>query len=329
MRGRTALSSDHLLARLAFRHLRMVMAIAGTGSLAAAARQLNMTQSAVTKSLQETETLFGTRLFERTPQGAIPTAQGQVLLGHARVMMDLFIQAADEVSAPPAGGGQVRVGTLQSASAALLPRAITMLRREHPDISVSVIEGTNDMLMPAMLRGEIDLVVGRIPAMRQHDHLADEILMHDVACIVAHARHPLTRSPSLSLRDLAHRAWILPPQGTTLRQQIDQAFRDEGIAPPRGAVESVSLLTNRGLLDMDDYLAAMPWQSAVIEVQESRMAVLPIPLRSTISPIGITTGVNGSRTAAALHMIMALRHEAGNVPECPFLDDPAHTTPPP
>ncbi|MFT9163446.1 MAG: LysR family transcriptional regulator [Komagataeibacter saccharivorans] len=320
MRKGNALS-DHLIARLGFRHLRMVMAIAGTGSLAAAARQLNMTQSAVTKALQETEMLFGTRLFARTSSGTTPTAQGQVLLAHARVMMDMFIQAAADVTSPDPTGGRVMVGTLQSASAVLLPRAIALLRRERPGLTVSVIEGTNDVLVPAMLRGEIDLIAGRIPDTREHDHLADEILLHDVACIVTRPEHPLTRRGALHLADLAMADWILPPPGTVLRQQVDQAFHDEGVPPPRGAVESVSLLTNRGLLAADDYVAVMPWQSAQIETQAGRMVLLPILLRATISPIGITTGLNSSRTAAARYMIAALRRAVDDVPTCPLLDE--------
>ncbi|MFO1139744.1 MAG: LysR family transcriptional regulator, partial [Paracoccus sp. (in: a-proteobacteria)] len=69
--------------RLSLRHLRLIDAIAREGSLAAAAASLNMTQSAVTKALQDAEGALGVTLFERTSRGAVPTVYGAVLVGHA------------------------------------------------------------------------------------------------------------------------------------------------------------------------------------------------------------------------------------------------------
>src|SRR5262245_26667083 len=74
-----------MMSRLTMRHLRIVLAIAEYGNLVAAARQLNMTQSAITKALQEAEAHLGIELFMRTNRGAVPTAYGEALATHAQL----------------------------------------------------------------------------------------------------------------------------------------------------------------------------------------------------------------------------------------------------
>lgn len=252
-----------LASRLTIRHLRMVVAILEEGNLVGAAGRLNMTQSAVTKALQEVEALTQATLFDRTNRGVMPTIFGETLAEHARFIITQLDHAEEHLADLRDGtGGRIAIGTLLSASAELLPGAIARLRRQRPRIVVRIVEGTNDVLIPSLRNGEIDLVVGRLSEHRERQDVEQETLMDDLACVVARSGHPLASREALVLPDLTGWDWILPPQETGLRRQVDLAFRQQGLEPPMHAVESVSLLTNRGLLVNADYLGVLPIQAA-------------------------------------------------------------------
>lgn len=310
------------LSRLGFRHLRMMIAIAEEGHLLGAAQRLSVTQSAVTKALKDTESMLGIRLFDRTNRGVVPTIFGEALVTHSRMILAQLGHASEEIHDLRDGtGGHVSVGTLHSAAAVLLPKAIALLRKQRPKVIVSVIEGTDDLLLPALAIGELDFVVGRFPEAAERRDLARETLLRDTACVVVRAGHPLENRRDLSLRDLIAWDWILPRHDTTLRRQLDAAFRAQDVEPPMHAVESMSLLINRSLLTHDDYLSVWPWQAANAEREAGRLTILPIALPATVGPIGITTRKSARLSPASEHLRAILREVAVSAPRSPMVGD--------
>lgn len=294
--------------RLSFRHLRMIVAIAEEGNLVGAAQRLNMTQSAVTKALQEVESLTETRLFERTNRGAVPTLPGATLIGHARLILTQLRHAEEHLADLRDGtGGRVAVGTLLSASAMLLPRAIARLRAARTNIDIKVVEATNDILMPRLRSGELDVVVGRLSEHRETRDVEQETLLEDHPCVVCRPEHPLTRLQNPRLEDLVGWDWILPPPDVSLRRQLDVAFRQAGVPPPLHAVESVSLLTNRALLQRGDYLAVMPLQAGLAEAATGAVVIVPVAMPNVSRPIGITRRANSALSPAAETFVRTLR----------------------
>lgn len=303
-----------LTSHLTIRHLRMVIAIVDEGNLVRAAKHLNMTQSAVTKALQEVEGLTKARLFDRTNRGVVPTMFGETLAEHARLVITQIAHAEEHLADLRDGtGGRVSIGTLLSASAELLPTAIARLRKERPRLVVKIVEGTNDVLIPALRSGELDMVVGRLSEHRDRLNVVQEVLMDDIACVVARRGHPLASRETLGLAELVGWEWILPPQETSLRRQIDIAFRQEELEPPPHAVESVSLLTNRALLVDADYLGVFPAQVARREAATGAITILPVALRATAIPIGITTRTNTRLSPAATLLVDTLRRTAAEL----------------
>ena len=305
---------QHLTNRLTVRHLRLIAAILAEGNLLRAANALNMTQSAVTKALQDAEAQMGVLLFERTNRGVVPTTFGAHLGAHARLILAQIGKAEQEMADLRDGSeGQVAIGTLLSGSAGLLPEAIARLRRDRPSLVVRVEEATNDLLMPALRSGELDLVLGRLPEFRDREGVRQEHLMDDSAEIVVRRGHPLTQASDLHLSDLLAHDWILPGPTTSLRRQIDKAFRDDGLEPPAHAVETVSFLTTRRLLQLSDYLAVWPVQLARLEVQAGTIELLNLPLPTTIRPIGISTRSGDLMSPAAARLVDCLREVAREI----------------
>jgi len=311
------ISDSHLTAS----HLRLVVAIVEEGSLVGAAKRLNMTQPAVTKALQAAEHQLGVALFNRTSSGMVATVYGEALVARARMMLSQLSHAVQEINDLRDGtGGRISVGTLLAASSRLLPEAIARLRKSRPKLVVTVREGTDDILIPALRRGELDLVVGRLPENYDQMDLIQEVLIVDIACVVVRPNHPLVGRQPLGLSDLLEWDWILPTQETTLRGQIDKSFWNESLTPPLPAVESVCLSTNRALLQLTDYLSAWPWQVACRDARLNEIAILPILLAPTKSPIGITLRRNDSLSPVGEALVQALRTAAEELQVSPMLE---------
>ena len=294
--------------RMTLRNLRLIAAITREGSLLRAAQGLNMTQPAVTKALQDTEAAVGAALFERTNRGVVPTAMGRALAAHAQVVLAQLRHAEQELADLRDGsGGTVVVGTLLAAAAALLPGAIARVKATRPDLVLRLVEGTNDTLMPQLRAGTIDMVVGRLPVYRERDGIAQEAVFDDHAVVMARAGHPLAGRGALDLADLGRARWILPRPETTLRRQMDEAFRARGLRAPLPDVESMSVLANRGLLLATDLLTVWPAAVARIEAAQGGLVILPVDLPTTRRPIGISTRAQGRLSPAAAVVIAALR----------------------
>lgn len=305
------MTAEQFLSRVSLRHLRAIIAIADAKTLLGAARSLNLTQPTVSKTLKEAEQVAGQDLFSRTNRGVVATSFGDALLHHARLVVAQLQHAYEELSDLSDGtGGRVVVGSLITAAARLLPDAIGRLHGERPHLSITLVEGTNDVLMPQLRSGEIDCVVGRLPEYREREGLAQEVLYYDRACIIVRADHKLARKQTLTLLDLSAQTglnWILPRPETTLRRQIDKDFHDAGIEAPVAMIDSVSLFANRQLLLNGDYISVWPYEIARNDQLRGKLAVLPIDLPSTSGPIGITTRRSGRLSPAADALIISLR----------------------
>jgi DNA-binding transcriptional LysR family regulator len=127
--------------------------------------------------------------------------------------------------------------------------------------------------------------------------------------------HPLTLHPKPRLADVLAYDWVLPGPQTTLRRQIDAAFRADNLDPPVHAVDSVSFLTTRALLLATDFLAVWPVQLAALESLRHDIAVLDLPLPTTRRPIGITTRADDPTSPAAALLIQSLRDTAAHYAE--------------
>src|SRR4051812_30062237 len=105
-------TSDHLVRRLRLRHLELLVALADAGTMRAAATRLHLSQPALSKMLGEIEKGFGTRLFERSPQGLAANGLGEAAIYRARIMLGELSRAQQEVDALRGGAtGVLRLGT--------------------------------------------------------------------------------------------------------------------------------------------------------------------------------------------------------------------------
>ncbi|HVP32247.1 MAG TPA: LysR substrate-binding domain-containing protein [Steroidobacteraceae bacterium] len=290
------------------RHLELIAELYDCRSILKAAKRLSLTQPTVTKALQDVESTLGVKLFGRSNRGLVPTAYGEIFARHAKIVLAQLRHAAEELESLRAGySGKVTVGTLLAASAGILPDAIVLLKKQRPGVAISVVVGTYDVLMPALLAGDLDMVLGRLPREGRSRALVYEEFYAEPICVVTRRGHPLARKRRLTLRDLANEAWLLPLPETDLRRQIERAFVEAGAPSPRNVIESVSILTNRVLLRKSDCVGVMPYHVALDDVEQGLLAILPVKLKSIESPVGAILRAPGTLPPAASALLDCLR----------------------
>ncbi|HKL26578.1 MAG TPA: LysR family transcriptional regulator [Desulfuromonadales bacterium] len=140
--------------------LKVFACIYAKASIVDAARQMNITQSAVSQQLKKLERELKTPLFTRLPRRLVPTAAADELYG---VLQPFFQNLEDEVRTLREGrehpAGNLRVGAPVEFGKTYFPGIIASFRREYPDVSVSLSLGDPSILIPALSRGELDFAM--------------------------------------------------------------------------------------------------------------------------------------------------------------------------
>jgi DNA-binding transcriptional LysR family regulator len=301
------MSDWYLRSRLKMRQILLLVALDEHRNVHRAAASLAMTQPAATRLLGDLERLLGQRLFERSARGVLPNAYGESLIRHSRMVLATLDHARDEINAISAGTtGKTSIGALLVAAPALVPRGVARFKQRHPNHTVLVREGTAATLVPALRRGELDLVVGRASSDVASEGLRFEAFYDEPMCVVARVGHPLGKRRMLKLAALSHEQWILPTPEAAYRRRLDAAFRQVGVEPPRQIVESLSILTNRMLVQETDMLAVMPSKVAQHYVNLGLIAILPVKLPPPSGPVGVITLLGRPLTPAATDLVQAL-----------------------
>ncbi|MFI8368413.1 LysR substrate-binding domain-containing protein [Streptomyces sp. NPDC085466] len=311
---------DLLDGRLKFRHLTLLIAVYEHGSVVRAAESLHLTQPAATRTLRELEAVAELPLFTRVPRGMLPSVYGEALVGHARAVVAEVRRAEEHLTGLRQGrDGTVTVGTLLAGANVLLPRAVARLKRERPRLTVVVREGTVDVLHPALLGGELDVIVGRVGAVpgdgEGGERLRQRVLYREPIRLAVRAGHPLLGearphggdAPEVTLTDALGHPWILPVEQTALRQELAALFVDRGLSLPVDRVECTSILTMRALLLQTDMVALLP---ELVLRDDEHLAALPVELPSVGRTVGVTEAAHRTRTPALEALLRHLDEEA-------------------
>ena len=299
------------LKRASVRQLQMIIAVAECGTMVGAAERVNLTQPAVTKAVRELEDDLGVRLFKRSNRGVTPTIYGDVLVRRARMVMSQLAQGAEEIEGLSTGtGGRVVIGTLLAGAAWLVPHSVAQLRERRGGVHVSIVEGTNERLIPMLLHGELDFIIGRLSEVEYNDGLVQEALYDENIILVARQGHPLHDGKVKTTRELVDFEWILPPLDTTLRHQIHQAFIADGLDPPNVVVDSVSLQTNRVLLQNTDLICVLPEAVVADDIANGVLVNIPTRHKRGTGPVGISMRREDDLSPTAEAFLTILREVA-------------------
>ncbi|MCP3721056.1 MULTISPECIES: LysR substrate-binding domain-containing protein [unclassified Paraburkholderia] len=301
--------------RLRLRHLQMLLSVAQTGNLSQSAEALNTTQPALSKWLKDLEADIGLPLFERHARGLRPTPYGEALIEHARRIEGHLDSARDDMDALREGGsGLISIGTSGVSAADTVPLAVARLVEAMPRAQVRLVESTMNLMMPALVHGDLDIVVGRAANAQVDPTLEMETLYRDPVNFVVGLGHPLAKRRKLDWPDLFEYAWIVWPAGTPIRTALETALAAAGRSMPRHTVESNSSMLNVTLLNQTHLIGVASHRAAVRFSRLNVLRVLAMPM-----PLGSSGGVamywrRDSVSRAAVALALDCLRESANLP---------------
>lgn len=309
---------DIALNRIKLRPFVIFNQVLQTGSMLHAANQLHLTQPAVTKAIQELEAQLQVKLFIRKKHGVEPTPEGRLLADRSRHLLTQLRYLVDDINSFRGGGtGHIVVGTLLSGSVRLLPEAIIELKKKYPNVVVTVKVGTIEELFPALLKGDLDMVVGRIPhaqskIIRQYE-LTHTALFRERVNLAVSKNHPLLMVKDMQLEDMLNYPWLLPLPGSEMRQAIADFFQQKQIPFPHNIIESMSLLTTIIILMQSEAICCM--SDHVIEYlsQNNMVAVLPVGDIGQVVEVGYSVRPNEALSMACQNLIQIMHRLFDNL----------------
>ncbi|MGE0484515.1 MAG: LysR substrate-binding domain-containing protein [Gammaproteobacteria bacterium] len=200
------------------RRMRTVVEVARAEAITTAAQTLGLTQSAVSRTVAEVEDALGQRLFDRLPRGIQLTDAGRLFVARARTVLAGVDDMVAEVSTVPNRvTGRLRVGVAAAGSWTAL--AFVDFAREYPDVALETTHASDQTLVPRLLHGEIDLVVGSSSYLQRWRELEVTPLAPLYFAVMVRPGHPL------SLIDEPTEAEVLA-YPLMLPESIEAAFSD-------------------------------------------------------------------------------------------------------
>jgi DNA-binding transcriptional LysR family regulator len=275
--------------RLKLRDLRLLLALEEWGSMAKAAAHLNVTQSAVSKSIAELEHTFGVRLFDRTSKGIEATPYGRALLKGGVGVFDELRQSINAIEhlADPAHG-ELRIGCTEPMSWGIVPIIIDRLVRQHPRLVFHVSQADPEALryhhLPAR---RIELAVGRIAGPTTGDDVDAEILYYEKALVVAGHQSRWASRRKVTLDELVDESWTIPTPESFAHSVLLEAFKANGLPPPRVNVVSFAIPLHNALLANGNFLCVLPRSLLQFSAKLISFKVLPVELPVGPGPVGI------------------------------------------
>ena len=258
-------------------------AVVEAGAVRQAAKALNLSQSSVTKSIQQLESELGVALLHRGAHGVAPTDAGKALLARAKTIEAQLRHARSDVEAiQGASVGEIRISASPTVAMGLLPRAVIAFQRTHPRVSFQIVEGVYPDILPAIRTGDVDLGICLVPGLPRDETLNFTSLVKDRLVPAVRADHPLVGRRKLRLADLIALDWIVYRGSHTGLDIFEQTFISNKLEPPKSTVECTSFACALALVENGNYVTLVP--SQIFAGERRPLSIAPIILDSPMQP---------------------------------------------
>lgn len=240
--------------------IRCFLAVFEYKRLTTAADAMCITQPALSKSIRRLEEELDVKLFERRPDGMVPTKYGLTLARHAHLIRSESDTARVELDALREGGsGTLAVGIAPLWTVHALPTAIAEVVRQRTQLRVRIVSGVLSTLLPPLLRGDLDVVCTALDFPAQPDLVRKPIVSSDHVLLV-HRHHPLAQLNTVSLGQLARHRFVGLVGDYHGIERMQRFFALRGYEPPAICAEATSIEVILSLLATGEFVASLARQ---------------------------------------------------------------------
>lgn len=261
------------MARVTLKQLRAIDAVARTGTISKAAKELNVTPPAISMQMKLLEETVGLPVVERTDSGLRPTDAGLIVLEAVHRCESALAACGEALEGMKGiGGGRVAVGVVSTAKY-FAPRALAAFTRTHPKVEMRLSVGNRRETIDMLKGSELDFaVMGRPP---QEFEVDQAVIGDHPHIIVAPPDHPMAKRKKISFADVASETFLLREDGSGTRALMQRLFAKAGHNPNTGmeigSNETIKQAVMAGL-----GIALLSAHTVGPELNEKRLVILEV-----------------------------------------------------
>ena len=259
------------------RQLRAFVTLARTGSFTQTARELHLSQSAVSHSMKALEGEVGCRLLDKLGKKAVLTQAGEQLLVRATsIIAEMAAARAELGRLGKWGQSRLRLGASTTACQHILPGVLREFKDSFPNCTISIEPGDTPEMIEALHAHKIDLAVNLEP--KRGEPLDFRALFTDELHFILSPQHPWARAGRVNREEIARQDYILYKRKSYTSAMIEAYFRDDDIVLftqlDMGNMEAIKELVKAGL----GVSILAPW-TAKEEIENGSLVALPLGKR--------------------------------------------------
>lgn len=294
--------------RVTMTQLRAMIALADAGSYVGASAATGLAQPSLHRAIGDLSVVLKKKLVERRGKGTALTDKGKQLARNFRLARAELQAGLNELSALSGREvSHINIGAMPLSRARILPSATIAFHRQHPNVSINIIEGAFHELIEPLRDGEIDMMIGALRHPSPGPDVIQQSLFDDHPVVIGRTDHPVIRAGA-DLEKLAQYPWILPASGAPLRRGWAQMFESLSIPPPNVPIECGSVITIRQILISSDFLTLLSPDQIAVELEAGWLVKIANAPDGLTRDIGVTTREGWRPTPMQEKFMQHLKH---------------------
>ena len=280
---------------------RVFKEVAETGNISLAAKNLYISQSAVSQSIKQLETALQARLFSRSPRGVTLTSEGQMLYEYVRSALSLLSTGEDKLSqAQQLLLGTLTIGASDTVTSLFLTPYLETFHRKHPGIRLKIVSGRSAKVLSLLKSGVVDIAFASSPS--DKSNLLDFPCFETHSVFVAGSGYPCDFDHVYSLQEIAAFPLILLERKASSRVFLEQYFLKRGVTlTPEIELSSRSLLVDMAAIGLG--VAGVTEEFVRRDLEKGSIRVLKTDFEIPSRTVDMCTLREVSPTAAASRFI--------------------------
>lgn len=294
------------------RQIETFQSLVQTGSFTATAREMNVTQAAISYSIKNLETSLGCKLFIRSGRNISLTAQGELLLPHCTTILQRIAVAEEEVlSFKQCGTGTLKLGGSEAACDYLLQSLLKSYQQSYPNVKIELIPADTDDLLLMLDSGRIDLAVGvHIPTKQKSPYVFYK-LFDDQKQFIVSKNHPWAKKESITVDDIVLECIITATRHSKTKELITTYIDGLGKKIERVIdVFSVDIQKKMVMMDLGVGIASS-WM-LIKEISEGNLIAHTIPDQPIERQWGVMANRDHVLSNAQQAFVMQLKDSVAN-----------------
>lgn len=276
-------------------------AVADSGNITAAAREMYISQSAVSQTLNSLETSLGVRLFTRSKKGVTLTRDGSTLYEYVSAALALLESGESKLSeSKELVSGELVIGASNTLTDFYLLPYLQRYHKEYPGVKVRIINGTSRRVMTALDNGDIDVAFATTN--EKPDDYESYLCFKTHTAFVAAPDYPIDFDHSYTLEELSTMPLILLEQEAGSRRFLENIFLKEGLRlKPEIELASYELLISLARIGLGVAVVTEEFSQKALSRNQVRKLALDTPLPSRA--VSMLTGKKASPSTATIRFM--------------------------